>query len=140
MVATGCPTSTDGSGKKDTSDRGELRFEFRVPVRVRASSYGHDGNTPLKDDIAVSVDADDDAAHLTISLKEMLTALYEMEDHFGERDDLIATIGGFRAVASHATLRTRRAYPIGLGKSCKLSWKSERKAAQLLPVERYTVA
>jgi hypothetical protein len=102
VVAWGDYHQLKGAEMKDTSDRGELRFEFRVPVRVRASSYGHDGNTPLKDDIAVSVDADNDAAHLTISLKEMLTALYEMEDRFGERDDLLATIGGFRAVAAHA--------------------------------------
>lgn len=87
---------------KDTSNRGELRFEFRVPVTVRASCYGQDGSTLLKDDICVSVDADNDAANLSISLKEMLTALWEMEDQIGEHDSVLATIGGFRAVAAHA--------------------------------------
>ena len=80
-----------------TENKGELRFEFRVPVTLSASTYG-----ALKDDIAVNVRADNDAASLSLSLKELLTALFEMENDFGERDDLLATIRGLRAVAEHA--------------------------------------
>jgi hypothetical protein len=83
-------------------DKGELRFEFKVPVTMRASSYDQDTKSSLKDDIAIRVDADNDAAHLSISLKQLLTALYEMENDFGERDDLERTISGLRAVADHA--------------------------------------
>jgi hypothetical protein len=87
--------------KKKDREAGELHLEFRVPVTLRASCLMENGSTFLKDDVAISINRGGDGARMSISLKELLTALYELESKYGEQEDLEAAISGYRAVADH---------------------------------------
>jgi hypothetical protein len=88
----------------DMPEKGELRLELQLPVTVSvyANCYAGDGHTIIEDDITVSVDADTETC-VGVSLKDMLTRLYDMEE-IGEQDTMLATIRGFRAVAGHALM------------------------------------
>src|SRR5262245_54533858 len=100
-------------GKKRDREAGELHLEFRVPVTLRASCVMEDGSTLLRDDVAISIDHGYDGARMSISLKELLTALYERDRKYGEQEDLEAAINGFRAVADHHNAGGKAGSPAG---------------------------